>query len=302
MSPYHNPAIHSFLRGASRARLSSGKRGWSEFALEDHEVRRGELAEAEINCYVLLLWQGPSSSRGELLNSRGSFVPYSKHPGTLTLYPPGPLPPVRLLTTSNLLLCALDTKLIRTVSEQMRDEGHLRSPAAGAATPKMQPSFQDASLQKLLLLLREELLLDGFSAPLYAEHLAHALAMRLCSLARSVPESGQLATEKFALPVFRRIIDRLEATPLERYDIASLAAETGYSSGHFLRSFRATTGLPPHQFIIRMRLERARRLMLNRSRSLLDIALESGFSSHSHFSRAFRHHYGVSPSSFRRAL
>jgi AraC family transcriptional regulator len=168
--------------------------------------------------------------------------------------------------------------------------------------PEIQPSFHDTSLQNLLLLLREELLWDGFLGPLYAEHLTHALAMRLCSLTRTVPENGHLSIERFAPPVFRRIVDRLESTPLEHYDLASLAAETGYSSGHFLRSFRATTGLPPHQFVIRRRLERARRLMLNGSLTLLDIALETGFSSHSHFSRAFRRHYGVSPSSFRRAL
>lgn len=301
MSPCHSPTIHSFLRGASPARLSNGERGWSELALEDHEVPRGELGEAKIDSYVLLLWQGPSSSRGELLNSRGSFVPYLKNPGTLTLYPPGPVPPVRLLTKSNLLVCALDAKLIRTVCEQIKDEDRLRSTTSGTAIPTMRPTFQDASIQKLLLLLREELV-EGFSAPLYVQHLADALAMRLCSLARTIPQNRRLAPEKFALPVVRRIIERLESTPLERYDLASLAAETGYSSGHFLRSFRATTGLPPHQFIIRMRLERARRLMLNRSLSLVDIALESGFSSHSHFSRAFRRHYGASPSSFRRAL
>jgi AraC family transcriptional regulator len=99
-----------------------------------------------------------------------------------------------------------------------------------------------------LLLLREELLLDGFSAPLYAEYLAHALAARLCSLTSTVPENSRFAKEKLPSPVFRRIIDRLESTPLERYDIDSLAAESGYSSGHFVRSFRASTGLPPHQF------------------------------------------------------
>jgi hypothetical protein len=150
MLSFRNPAIRSFLRGSSSAGLSSGKHGWSEFALESHEVHPGELGEAAIDSYVLLLWQGSSSSRGERLNSQGSFTPYLKHPGTLTLYPPGPLPPVRLLTKSNLLLCALNTKLIRSVRERMRDEDQPRSSASRTAAPGVQLSFQECVAPKAL--------------------------------------------------------------------------------------------------------------------------------------------------------
>jgi AraC-like DNA-binding protein len=53
---------------------------------------------------------------------------------------------------------------------------------------------------------------------------------------------------------------------------------------------------------VQLRLGRAKRLMHNRSLTLLEIALESGFASHAHFTHAFRQHVGCAPSQFRAGL
>jgi AraC family transcriptional regulator len=81
-----------------------------------------------------------------------------------------------------------------------------------------------------------------------------------------------------------------------------LAKESGYSRVHFVRMFRAATGYTPHNYLLKLRLDRARELLASPTLSLTDIALECGFSSHSHLSRVFRQALGATPSEYRRSL
>jgi AraC family transcriptional regulator len=85
-------------------------------------------------------------------------------------------------------------------------------------------------------------------------------------------------------------------------DLATLAAETGYSRAHFLRTFRAATGQTPHRYLMELRLEKARTLLAGGAMALIDIAAECGFSSHAHLTTAFRSRFGMSPSAYRRGL
>jgi AraC family transcriptional regulator len=82
--------------------------------------------------------------------------------------------------------------------------------------------------------------------------------------------------------------------------LTQLAAESGYSRTHFLRMFRGATGQSPHRYLLELRLKKAASMLARRSLSLMDIALACGFSSHAHFSTAFRSRFGLSPSAFRR--
>jgi AraC family transcriptional regulator len=84
-------------------------------------------------------------------------------------------------------------------------------------------------------------------------------------------------------------------------DLNTLAAESGYSRSHFLRTFRAATGCSPHQYLTRLRVEQSKTILREYSISLIDIALACGFSSHAHFSNTFRQIVGVTPSEYRRS-
>ena len=72
------------------------------------------------------------------------------------------------------------------------------------------------------------------------------------------------------------------------------------SRSAFARDFRSTLGVTPIEFVTRIRLNLARRLLVSTARSVETIAADVGFSSRSHFSRVFRDHYGTDPSTFRR--
>jgi AraC family transcriptional regulator len=290
-------SIGSYLRGNSLRHFSSIDLEWPSLVVEQHEAPPGERPEATIDSFLLFLWQGEGQI--ESPDSRGSYVPHVIQPGTIKLYSPGTVTPVNTSFASKFLLCALDQKLLGEVGEEMKDEGSIRTYAAYGSISENHLGFHDLPLRQLLLLLGAEAKSGGLSGSLYAEGLAQALAARLVALSRA---SWNCSPHTLSRTTLRRLIERIQDDPLGRYDLETLATETGYSKRHFLRAFRASTGFTPHQYIMHLRLERAQQLMRKRSLTLLDIALESGFASHAHLSRAFRKHFGVAPNEFRRAL
>jgi AraC family transcriptional regulator len=99
----------------------------------------------------------------------------------------------------------------------------------------------------------------------------------------------------------RRAIHYVEvqlAEPLRSYQLAKVA---GLSKAHFSRSFKATTGLTPSQFVMNRRLDRAVELLSSSDKSLTDIAVTCGFSDQSHFGRVFKRTLGLTPGAWRRS-
>jgi AraC family transcriptional regulator len=101
----------------------------------------------------------------------------------------------------------------------------------------------------------------------------------------------------------QRLADRVKlllASDLSRrWTLSEIAAEVGGSPVYLTQVFQQVEGLPLYRYQLRLRLARALSL-LNQSDDLTELSLDLGFSSHSHFSAAFRETYGLSPSEFRR--
>ena len=88
----------------------------------------------------------------------------------------------------------------------------------------------------------------------------------------------------------------------EEISVDALARLVALSPFHFSRVFKQTTGMTPLQFVTREWITRAQQLIRESSRSLIDIALEVGYSNPSHFAKIFRKVAGVTPTDFRNAL
>jgi AraC family transcriptional regulator len=84
-------------------------------------------------------------------------------------------------------------------------------------------------------------------------------------------------------------------------DLEGTARQAGLSAFHFLRLFANVVGVTPHQYLVRSRLRRAARLLVDDQRSITDIAYDVGFGDLSNFVRTFHRAAGVSPRRFRRA-
>lgn len=98
----------------------------------------------------------------------------------------------------------------------------------------------------------------------------------------------------------RRIDDYIRSHVGERMPLELLAAVAGLSPSHFSHAFRQTFGLPPHQYIIQLRLELARRLSSQSTLPFSEIARMAGFSSNSHMTLAMRRAGHTPPSELRR--
>lgn len=99
----------------------------------------------------------------------------------------------------------------------------------------------------------------------------------------------------------RRAKEMIEASLDGDISVELLAEECGLSVGHFSRSFKQSVGMPPHQWLLSRRVEKAKRLLENETLSVSHIAAGCGFADQSHMSRVFRRFTGISPLAWRKS-
>lgn len=98
------------------------------------------------------------------------------------------------------------------------------------------------------------------------------------------------------------IMNDILARPEEDHCLELLSAQAGLTPSHFCRVFKKATGATPHQFVMKARLDRARDLLGQSDLSVAQVAEMTGFTSQSHFTRAFRQYAGQTPSGWRHTV
>ena len=288
-------AINAFVRGSSARLCSSSKLGWDGVCLEHHRAFPVERNDSVSPHHLVVLFTS-HVSRGETSVAKARFVPYSFLPGTIRLYSAGPIGACRPFTDTTTILCALDPKLVAEVGEE--------TGTASTVEFRSIANLRDHSLEGIVTLLAAEANSQGASGKLYVDHLAHALALRFRQLSGAVsdhmPDHKPSQSGKMPTRVLQRVLDMMRAYLATDLDLHTIAAESGYSRTHFLRTFRQSMGYSPHQWLTRLRIEEAKIRLQKASNSLIDIALDCGFSSHGHFSSTFRRIVGVTPREYRR--
>lgn len=151
----------------------------------------------------------------------------------------------------------------------------------------------DARAQALVMLLKHSLH-NGTIEPLEAEGLSLTLVSRAIG-----PRTSRISGATYAR---RRLVDRVKvllASDLSRrWTLAEIAREIGGSAVYLTQVFQQVEGLPLYRYHLRLRLARSLDLIARRD-DLSGLAQDLGFSSHSHFSAAFKQAYGVTPGEFR---
>ena len=138
------------------------------------------------------------------------------------------------------------------------------------------------------------------SGVLYGETLGTALAAHLVRWHTDAKlESPAVDDRSVKLDrVLQYINDNLE-TNLSLQRLADVVQMDVY---RFIRAFKQLTGSPPHQYVLRQRVERAKSLLKGSGLSVMEIALRSGFADQSHFTTAFRRITSLRPSEYRSAV
>jgi AraC family transcriptional regulator len=143
----------------------------------------------------------------------------------------------------------------------------------------------------------------GYSAgKLFVDCIESALANILLTsfntfAPRSIPGKGGLAPH-----ALRRVVEFMHANMGKQVGLKDLADCAGLSLSHFSFQFRASTNQSPHQYMVRLRIERSKELLADSRLSVLDVGLEVGFRNQQHFATVFRNSVGVPPSVYRTQL
>lgn len=95
------------------------------------------------------------------------------------------------------------------------------------------------------------------------------------------------------------MLDYIDTHLEQNIKLTDLAQLLDMSQFHFSRLFKQSIGLTPHQYLSQQRVERAKKLLKKTDRLIIDIALECGFSSHSHLSKQFRQFTSMTPKTYR---
>lgn len=151
-----------------------------------------------------------------------------------------------------------------------------------------------AELEGTLDAIQRLLLLDSAG---YAPELAAHAVMLLALLRASRQEQKPLPAIASAVEEAKRMMEDITRDPLP---MPELARALGVSYSYFRREFRRRTGISPRQYQLRLRMQRAQRLLGASDDSLKQIADRLGFSSAYHLSLAFKAEFGLAPSHWRR--
>ena len=145
-----------------------------------------------------------------------------------------------------------------------------------------------------------ELTAGGTGGPLAAESLANVLAVHLIRHLLAPREPARRRYGTLPRAKLRAIVEYVEEHLDAGPTLEQLGAVARLSPYYFARQFKRATGLPPHQYVIARRVERAKRvLQTGGDFSLAQVAAHAGFSDQSQFSRHFKRLVGVTPREFR---
>ncbi len=158
---------------------------------------------------------------------------------------------------------------------------------------------RDPHIEAIAMMLLAELHQSSFGSQLYVDSLANALAVHL--LRHHGTTRPQLPIYEGGLPQGQilKVLDYIDAYLGDEITLGDLAQLLDISPFHFGRLFKQSLGLSPYQYLLRQRVERAKKLLKQTDKPIVEVALDCGFNSHSHMGRKFRQLTGITPKAYR---
>lgn len=191
------------------------------------------------------------------------------------------------------LLLRLSTALLRAAAQEL---------GADPDQLEIRNRFQmrDEAIENIGWALKAELEAGYPSGRLYLDGMAFSLAARLVRCHSSLAAAQEHRPNgRMAGARLRRVLAYIEDNLAKNLSLVGLATVAELGVSHLKSSFRESTGLPVHQYVIRRRVERAKKLLRDGKLSISQVALEAGFAHQSHLARHLKRLAGVSPRDFR---
>jgi AraC family transcriptional regulator len=158
---------------------------------------------------------------------------------------------------------------------------------------------RDPKILQMGAWLLDELHDGSAGSQVYADSLANVLALHLLrrygatAAMPGYPETSQLPQGASAEVL--SAVEYMQAYLGHPISLADLSQAAHVSPSHLARLFKRSTGLTPHQFLIRLRVDHAKKLLLSTRLAISEVAAQSGFADQSHLNRHLKRVYGVTP-------
>ena len=268
--------------------LSSASAGWKGFLLE--EVRSIEVECNEVCGIYHIVWLNLDAPFVLNWQADGRSASQTITPGQIGVGPANVPFSIHYRTEGSVVRVGLEKNFLFSATAELGGWDPI--------VPLWCQGVDDPLMRELVLALRAEAQNPGAQGALYAESLAATLAMHLArhySGHQLKVRDYRGGLTKFQL---RRVIDFVHEHLAENISLPALAGITGLSPFHFARMFKQSTGLAPHQYLLRSRVLRAKELLLIRIADIADVAAQVGFCDQSHLAAHFKRICGLTPSAF----
>lgn len=269
--------------------MSSAESPWSGFLIEHHRLSASYFDRVVCAPKPMLAFV----TSGEPLarwHARGSWHTAQWRPGLMTLWDRDyPLDQVSFSTPYEALLIELDdTKHVEWVHDDFDRKPHLR--------PHVMT--EDAHARFLAQSMQQEIAGGCKSGRLYSQSLSLALMSYIWGRYACEPPPSLCTPSGLSSSRLRLLHGFIQDNLSNDITLNDLAALAQLSARQLLRNFKQATGLSPHQYMLRERIEKAKAMLAADEQSVTEIALSLGFSSQSHFTDTFRKQTGTSPRRF----
>lgn len=194
------------------------------------------------------------------------------------------------------LLLTIDPAVLTQLGEDYREQ------FSGELCPQI--GMDDPAARQALAAIQQEVEDPSANSGMYVKTFLMLVVMRLLKYQFQCPKQLSLGHIKGGLPHWRlkRALQLIENNCSRIPPLSELAGAVNLHEASFCRAFKQSTGLSPHHYLLVHRIDRAKEMMKDPSRTLTDIALDCGFNSSSQFSVVFKRIVGRPPRNYRRAL
>lgn len=272
--------------------LSSQSRGWSNIIVEQFQHPSGEGNCHYIDKHTIYLSLAPSPVHLLQIQGGKSYAGmYAK--GDIAVMPANTQVFARWNGDDNYLRIQILSHFIDSIARESID--------SNLEQLKLLPKFRtrDPQIKTIAMMLLSELKQENLAGSLYIESLTNVLAVHLLRKYfgpkhHITSYEGGLADGQ-QLQVLEYINEHLN----QDIKLTDLAQLLGMSQFHFSRLFKQSIGTAPYQYLLQQRIERAKLLLKQTNKSIVDIAFLCGFNSHSHLSKQFRQFTGITPKAYR---
>ncbi|MDJ0650457.1 MAG: AraC family transcriptional regulator [Xenococcaceae cyanobacterium MO_188.B19] len=268
--------------------LSSEQAGWDNLNLIYEIEPAGEMPEAVSPDHALVICLGDCQGKYKL---DGKWHQEQYSVGDIVIFPAGELfPRFRIDRPTPLLeiFLAPDTLInaaAETVPSKIKLSSHFK--------------LRDPLIQQMGLALKAELEMGGVDSKLYADSMATALSIHL--MRRYASRTPQIKEYREGLPPYKleQVIEYIRVNLERDLTLTRLANLVQISPHYFAGLFKKSTGLTPHQYVTKCRLEQAKILLRQSYLPIIEICYQVGFQNQSHFTRLFRQHFQITPKAYR---